>query len=246
MTMTDEIQILNDIDIVIETAIENAALLCEKEYSHEQIIEIMKTENDFEKQICLLKLKTLKSQEEADLLVFQLTGHHGLIREAAASKINEIILNGKYNELFLNKYAVDSFIKAVNDINPNICRLICVVIRHLLSDSNEFKNYFLMKLYKRFEEIFEELEKLKRSRLYTKQLFNLYWGLEALGILAPPVCVELESVLERAANMGDYTIREKAAMVLASLAETSTKLDKIKSQLKNDENFYVQRFAKAF
>lgn len=244
--MTDEIQILNDIDIEIETAIENAALLCEKEYSHEQIIEIMKTENDFEKQICILKLETLKSQEEADLLIFQLTGHHGLIREAAASKINEIILNGKYNELFLNKYAIDSYIKAVNDINPNICRLICAVIKHLLCDSNEFKNYFLTKLYKKFEEIFDELEKLKRSRLYTKKLFNLYWSLEALAIIEPFVCTKLEYVLEGASNLRDYTIREKAAMVLASLAETSAKLDEIKSKLKNDENFYVKRYSKDF
>ena len=83
--MTDNIQILNDI--------EKAAELCEKEYSHDEIISIMRTENDFEKQICILKLDTVISQEEVNLLVFQLTGHHGLIREAAAIKINELIQN---------------------------------------------------------------------------------------------------------------------------------------------------------
>ena len=38
--MTDELKILNEI--------ENAVALCEKNYSHEEIINVLKTENDFE------------------------------------------------------------------------------------------------------------------------------------------------------------------------------------------------------
>lgn len=236
--MTDNVQILNEI--------EKAAFLCEKEYSHEQIIDVMKTENDFEKQICILKLKTLKSQEEADLLVFQLTEHHGLIREASASKINEFILEKKLNSLFLNQYASEAFIKAVNDINPNICRLICAVLKPLFDTNEEEKRLFLNSLYRRFEKIFEELEHLKRSRLYTKKLFNLYWSLEALAMLEPEADEKLESVISVASSLRDYTIREKAAMVLSSLNVSSENLEKVKAKLKDDENFYVKRYAEAF
>lgn len=236
--MREDVQILNEI--------EKAAKLCEKSYTHTEIINMLKTENDFEKQICILKLEIINSQEEADLLVFQLTGHHGLIREAAAIKINEIILNGKYTNLFLNTYAIESLLKAVNDINPNICRLICAALPVLLEHKLKEKNLFLNKLYKRFEDVFDELERLKRSNMYTKKLFNLYWCLEALGSINPEISTELESVLDKSAGLRDYTIREKTAMVLSVMIDSSDKIERIKEKLKADENFYVKRYSKTF
>ena len=236
--MHDEIQILNEI--------EKAAGLCKKEYSHSDIIDVMKTENDFEKQICILKLQKLESQEEADLLIFQLTGHHGLIREAAAAKISEFILNNRFLELFLNEKALTSLLKTVNDINPNICRMICSALPNLLTDNNKEKQIFLKLLYQRFDEVFEELERLKRSNWYTKKLFNLYWCLEALAMTKPPVDIQLEKILEQASKIRDYTIREKTAFVLSKIESSSSKLNEIKSRLKTDDNFYVKRYSKAF
>lgn len=236
--MTEQIQIINDI--------EKAALLCEKEYSHDEIIDIMKTENDFEKQICILKLQTLNSQEEAELLVFQLTGHHGLIREATAIKINEFIQNPKYSHLFLTNYILDSLLKGVNDVNPNICRLICSILPILFENNDKEKEYFEQALYKKFFVIFDELEKLKRSTWYTKKLFNLYWSLEATAAINPAINKDLETILKQSASIRDYTIREKTAMVLSVLKDNSTVLDEIKEKLKNDENFYVKRYSQKF
>lgn len=236
--MSEEIQILNEI--------EKAAELCEKVYSHEELFDVIKTENDFEKQICLLKLEKLSTQEEADLLVFQLTGHHGLIREAAAIKINEFLQKKDFVDLFLNDYAVESFLKAVNDINPNICRLICAILPQLFLNNDEYKNRFLMLLYERFDFVFDELERLKRSNWYTKKLFNLYWCLEALALIDAKVDEKLESILSKSIKLRDYTIREKAAFVLVSLSETSGTIEELKEKLKADENFYVQRYASVF
>ena len=237
--MTDNIQILNDI--------EKAALLCEKDYSHDEIIDILKTEDDFEKQICILNLNTLKNQSEADLLVHQLTGHTSLIREAAASKICEFIqTNPLLKKLFLAEKILDDILKAVNDINPNICRMICAALPILFEEKTEKKGYFLNKLYRHFEDIFNELEKLKRSNWYTKKLFNLYWGLEALALLNPSVDERLECILCKAAAIKEYTIREKTAMVLALLPETSAKINEIKQNLKADTNFYVKRYSQSF
>ncbi len=235
--MTEEIQILNDI--------EKAAELCEKTYSHNEIISIMQTENDFEKQICILKLDKILSKEEAHLLVFQLTEHHGLIREAAAIKINEFIQNPKLKPLFQTQYVIESLLKGINDINPNICRLMCAILPTLLDDK-ELKKTFLTGLYRRFYEVYEELEKLKRSTWYTKKLFNLYWCLEALSSLKPQIDEDFEKIIEQAAKIKDYTIREKAAMVLSTITETSEKIEEIKNNLKNDENFYVRRYSQNF
>ena len=236
--MTKDLQILNEI--------EKAAQLCEKNYSHEEIIDVMKTENDFEKQICILKLDCLKNQEEAELLVFQLTEHHGLIREATAIKINEFILDSKYTQLFLTDYILESLLKGINDINPNICRMLCAVLPTLFTGATEKKSFFLNKLYSRFFVVFEELEKLKRSTWYTKKLFNLYWCLEALCAIEPNICENFEKVIETSANIRDYTIREKAAMVLAMTKDSSPQIDEIKNKLKNDENFYVRRYSQNF
>ena len=238
MTMEEELQIINEI--------EKAALLCEKEYSHSEIIDVIKTENDFEKQICLLKMDKLQTQAEADLLVFQLTGHHGLIREACAMKINEFVINFDLSHLFLTKNILESLLKGVNDINPNICRLICSIFPVLFKENTTQKEFFIKKLYERFFVIFEELEKLKRSNWYTKKLFNLYWCLEALALLEPPVSKTLENILQQSATIRDYTIREKTAFVLSVLKESSQILDEIKNKLKNDENFYVLRYSQNF
>ena len=123
--MTEEIQILKEI--------EKAALLCEKNYTREDIFNILKTPSDsdndidIEKQICILKLQDIKSSQEADLLMFHLTGHHGLIREKKKKKVNEFLKSEQYSDFFQTKENLNTLLKAVNDINPNICRLICEI-----------------------------------------------------------------------------------------------------------------------
>ena len=239
VTMTEDIQIIKEI--------EKAAALCEKQYTREDIFCVLNTPStdcpdiDVEKQICILKLDTINSQQEADLLVFHQTNHHGLIREACSQKINEFMKKADICVFFQTKEIHDTLLKAANDINPNICRAIIEILPYV----ND-KNYLLDKLYKRFDEVFEELEKLKRSNWYTKKLFNLYWCLEALHALNPPYDKRIENVLSKTSKFKDYTIREKTAMVLSALVYSSEVLNNIKSALKTDDNFYVRRYSRDF
>ena len=238
--MNKDVQMINK----IETDIEKAAKFCEKKYSTEEIFNILKIssidypEKDIEKQMCIFKIAEISSQEEADILVFHLTNHPALIREACANKINELLKQEKFCIFFQTKEIADSFLNAVNDINPNICRLIIEILPCLKE-----KEYFLTGLYKRIDYVFEELEKLKRSNWYTKKLFNLYWCLEALANLKAPVDKRLEKALIKAGNFKDYTIREKTAMVLHYIRETNPELETLKEKLKQDENFYVKRYS---
>lgn len=238
--MSENIQMINN----IETEIEKAVELCKKDYSRDdiwQILQINSSENpdiNIEKQICILKLDSVISQPEADLLVFHQTNHHGLIREATAQKINEFMKNSGFVQYFQTELISDTLLKAINDINPNICRLIIEILPKI-----ENKQYFLDNLYKRFEVVFDELDKLKRSNWYTKKLFNLYWCLESLAVLNAPVDERMESVLKRSVVFRDYTIREKTAMVVHYLSETSSCIAEIKSLLKQDDNYYVKRYS---
>lgn len=238
--MSENIQMINNIEKEIEKAVE----LCKKEYSRDDIWRILRIssaespEINIEKQICILKLDSVLSQSEAELLVFHQTNHHGLIREATAQKINEFMKDSEQVKYFQTETILDSLLKAVNDINPNICRLIIEILPKI-----ENKKYILDKLYQRFEFVFEELEKLKRSNWYTKKLFNLYWCLESLAVLKAPIDERLEGVLKRSVLIRDYTIREKTAMVIHYLSGTSPSVCEIKALLKQDENYYVKRYS---
>ena len=236
-TMNDEVQILNEI--------EKAAELCEKEYTRSEIFALLEIDSavnqemDIEKQICILKLADIRSVAEADILIHHLTGHHGLIREACAQKINDFFKTEEFAKFFQNQKTYDSLLKAVNDINPNICRLIVEILPYV-----EDKNYFLNNLYERFQVIFDELEKLKRSNWYTKKLFNLYWGLEALNSMCPPCDEKLKSVIEQCLKIREYTIREKTAMLLSNLDDKVEFVKKAREELSKDTNYYVLRYAK--
>lgn len=238
--MKENVQIRND----IETEIEKAVELCQKVYSRANILSIMQImsfeqpEINVEKQICILKLDDINSQEEADLLVFHLTNHHGLIREASAQKINEFMKHSAFVKFFQTETILDSLLKAINDINPNICRLIIEILPNI-----DNKDYFLAGLYKRFNIVFEEIEKLKRSNWYTKKLFNLYWCLEALATLNPQINENIESILLKAIKFREYTIREKVAMVLSCCYPITAAINDFRSVLKEDDNFYVKRYS---
>ena len=235
--MSEDIKILNEI--------EKAVKLCEKEYSRDEIFDLLKASSasnpqiDVEKQICILKLEDIRTQQEADVLVYHLTEHHGLIREACAHKINEFMQNPSLQNFFQTTEISDALLKAVNDINPNICRLIIDILPYLKD-----KKYFLNNLYNRFDVIFDELEKLKRSNWYTKKLFNLYWGLEALCALSPDCDSKLQNVLQQCLKIREYTIREKTAMLLDSLKSDKDFINQAKQLLAQDTNYYVKRYAK--
>ena len=75
---------------------ELACQLCKQNFSHDEITQALKDESIIKKQACILALNELKSQEDANLLIDNLTGQDGRIREVTAFKINELIKTHPY------------------------------------------------------------------------------------------------------------------------------------------------------
>ena len=75
-----------------ETLDENfaqALKLYETEYSHDELIRLLQNGNIVQKQIAALRLDGINSKSDADILISNLTGQDGKIREAVSLKLNE-------------------------------------------------------------------------------------------------------------------------------------------------------------
>ena len=211
---------------------------CEDNYSHEDIIEVLKSDDDIKKQFCLIELKSINNQEEANILVHNLTNHSGPIRETSAFKIGELIFQNEYKKYFQTKEIIDSFVKAITDINPSVSRYTVEFIKNI--DDVEY-------LYKRIiEEIIITLSKTdetvkNRSYVQNKKNFNLYWNLEAIIAISENISApkEIEEILQKTALFNDYTIREKTAKVASVL-----KIESVLNLLKDDDNVYVKKYLK--
>ena len=215
-----------------------ALTLCSESYTKEQLLCFLKDGNLPEKQFAALELSSVDNQDEADILMSNLTGCDGKIREAVAFKLRELIDN--HSDLFL-KYP-DIFANATIDINANICREIIDVLGYLKDDKN-FSEKYLEKVVLFINEALNTLDSFNfRDKKYTinKQLFKIYWCLEGLNVFAEYINEdELFSILNRCSQIQEYTIREKVALVLKNNAK-SDKLIDLKSKLKLDENYYVK------
>ena len=91
-------------------------------------------------------------------------------------------------------------------------------------------------------EAFKELDSfIFRDKKYVinKQLFKLYWCLEALKLFVNELPIKtLKPILERASEEREYTIREKVAQIVILLDDEC--LQDLKLKLQNDENYYVR------
>lgn len=234
-------------DTKILNEIENASELCKKHYTNEEILNVLDVsskrhpEIDVEKQICILKMTEIAAQSEANALVAHLTGHEGLVREAAAIKVNEFMKNPKYVGFFQRQKIADEFLWALTDVNPNVCRPITEVLP-LLTEKEHFKNL----LYYNTGVLMEEITNLKRknSHKYTKKIFTLYWFLEAFAKVAPEVDDRLDALIEAVVKVKDYTIREKLSNLINVLTDTSEAVEAAKAKLKRDCNYYVKKHSK--
>lgn len=224
----------------LDTNFEEALKMVERSFSHVECIELLKNGNIPQKQLAALRLDSINNLEEAKVLLFNLTGCDGKIREAVALKINQLLV--KSPEL-INYFATnpDVFAKASIDINANICRLVIDSVG-ILKVNKCFSEQYLALILQYIQSTFEELDKfIFRDKKYiiNKQLFKLYWCLEALRFFASDVQdEEIYKILERCSQEREYTIREQTAKILAVLK--SPCFDKIKIGLKSDENYYVR------
>lgn len=215
--------------------------MVEKDLTHDDLIELLKNGNIPEKQIAALKLDNVFNPEEATILIDNLTGCDGKIREAVALKSYEIVKNNPDKTCWFNQ--VKTFADATIDINANICRLVIDTVEILSKHNTDFSKKYLEYLLNFIDETFIALDKIEfRDKKYVinKQLFKLYWCLEGLKIFATEIPDEtLYPILKRVSLEREYTIREKAAQIVILLDANS--YNDIINTLSKDENYYVRQ-----
>ena len=225
-----------------ETLDENfaqALKLYEQSYSHEELIELLKTGNIVQKQIAALRLEKITSDKDATVLVDNLTGQDGKIREAVSLRLNEFMSNPKFLPYFCNIGNFDVFLDAIIDINANICRLV-VDSAKLLKKESDFTHIYEQRILEFTQDAFDELDKfIFRDKKYVinKQLFKLYWCLETLQNYYMEIDnIKLKQILEQGAAQSEYTIREKVAQIV----RLAGGFEDLKNKLEQDENYYVR------
>ncbi len=224
---------------------EKAFVLCNKTLEMEDVVNILEGSDDVEKQIALLQISDIENKMQAELVVRHLTGQDGPVREAAALKIRELLLEKKSLLMdFENFYTV--YVDAVCDVNPNISRFV-IEFLPLLKNRKLLYETLLSKIGQIYQRI-DNPDKAQKNFL-TVRLFNLYWLLEAIGTLMKydREGLDFEHLLvflDRALNFNDYTIDEKVARII-TLVEFSG-AEGLKKKLLSTGNFYVKRYFKEF
>ncbi len=230
-----------------ETLDENfkqALNLCENNYSHSELLEFLQSGNIVQKQLSALKLETINSQNEAQILVSNLVGQDGKIREAVSLRLNEFMSNPKTLVYFETPENYQIFLAAIIDINGNICRNVIGAISHL-KDNENFCNQFCQELVILTKDLLGKIEKddfFEGKYKVNKEVFKLYWCLETIYVFWDKIKFEdLKEIILRTKDIQEYTIREKAAKILTR-SFSDPELLKAKEALKNDSNYYVRRF----
>ena len=221
----------------LDTNFYQACEMCDKNFSHSELIEMLKNGNIPQKQIAALKLDGVYSNEEAQALIANLTGCDGKIREAVALRIYQILCENKNAGKFFNYPKV--FANATIDINANICRLV-VDSSCLMRSVSGFAKEYADEIVKFINEALKELDSfIYRDKKYiiNKQLFKLYWCLETLKNFQHQVdAAALSSLLQKCVQQKEYTIREKVAQIIMG----TDKYSEIRKKLMSDENYYVR------
>ena len=225
----------NDLDTNFKQAYE----LCEKNYSHDELLDMLKDGNIPQKQIAALKFDSVNNKNDVLALLNNLTGCDGKIREAVALKINSLLTKDEHTKELFAELSSKVFADATIDINANICRLI-INSAILLKNHIEFSTKYTNLILNYTNEALNELEKfIFRDKKYVinKQLFKLYWCLEAISEFYEYTNETiLEDIIKKCARQDEYTIREKAALIILK----TNKFSDIRNTLMNDENYYVR------
>lgn len=207
---------------------------------YKELVNLLLSDNIKEKHFAVLELDEIHSNEDAKLLVSNLIGQDGKVREAVAYKVNEFFQNPKYAKFFISEDIFNILLEGIMDINGNVCRQI--VGKCLKND--EFKKYLCGKLPTRINEILVNVEKLasnEKQYVISKRNFQLYWCLEALyNIVEGIEFAEIKNILIKTGEFSDYTIREKTAKILTKI--DNLEVNELKGKLKIDENYYVRRY----
>ncbi len=214
---------------------------CETAFSHKEIIEVLSSDDDIKKQLCILNLDELNNQLEADILVNNLTKHSGPVRETASYKILEFISSPDYNTFFQSEDIMNTFVSAVADINPSVSRNAVQILKYVQNT-----DYIYKSLIETINNILENIDNETKNRSYVqnKKNFSLYWNLEAIISIADKITAgnELVEILKETAKSADYTIREKTAKTARKFSCKNPAFLFVTDLLKNDVNIYVKKY----
>ncbi len=209
----------------------------QKEYGYDEIMKIISSEEEIEKQICIINLNYLASKQDGDALVSNLTGHPTPVREVTSFKILELLNQGKYADYFQDEKTLNLFLDAVIDINPSVSRNVVDILRYV-----DNKKYCLSALKPRIIKLIEEIKEVPKNKSYiaNKKNFSLYWYLEAVYVLFEEQHFDDDyiEILDICSRSDQYTIREKCAKIVSKFKNRS-ELKDILQRLQYDENFYV-------
>lgn len=243
-TLTEGLNLNSCYYETLEKNFNEAVALCESDFTHEELINMLENGNIPQKQIAALKLTEIKNATEANILLSNLTGQDGKIREAVSLRLAEFMNNPTMAVYFQSVNNYDIFLDAVVDINANICRNVISAISSL-KNNMEFTSYFCAHLSKMIFELIDKIEQFDvRDGKYkvNKELFKLYWCLECVYEFYEYFDINtLKSILKRTQYADEYTIREKTAKILSRNIKDS-ELDLIKAKLKQDSNYYVKKY----
>ncbi len=218
--------------------------LYETNYTHEELLEFLKNGNIVQKQFAALKLDTINSVEDAQILVSDLVGQDGKIREAVSLRLNEFMSDKNLIQYFQTTDNYNTFLQAIIDINANICRNVISAIINL-KNNDEFCNKFCTDLVNLSYELLDKIEQFNfQDGKYkvNKEVFKLYWCLETIYEFWDKInFTDLKQIILRSKAIEEYTIREKAAKIL-SRGFSDKDLISAQKELKNDRNYYVRRF----
>lgn len=220
-----------------------AVKYCARDYTHDDIITVLRSNDDIQKQLCLIELNMINSEEEAYILVNNLTGHCGPVRETAAYKILFLISKDDFKNFFQKKEIIDSFIKAITDINPSVSRYTVEIIKYI-KDSRYLYNEIIKEINNTLS--LTDTKTKNRSYVQNKKNFSLYWNLEAIISIADNISpsAELFDILITTAESNDYTIREKTAKAASIFSLKNPLFKDILKKLENDTNIYVRNYIK--
>ena len=190
---------------------EKSCEFCEKNYSNSELYEFLKNGSDMEKQLSALQIETVSTPDEAKILMSNLTGVDGKIREAVSFKLKCFMQDKDTAKIFNKSEFYDIFLDAVIDINGNICRNVISAITNLKDDEN-FSEYAKSAIIERSFAVLEKIKKFSykdKKYVKNKELFKLYWYLYALTIFDFDDKNNLLPLLKACSKVDEYTIQEK-------------------------------------
>ena len=227
---------------------ENAFEYIQKEFSPEEVKEILSGVDDIKKSAVILNLGDIINQEIADLLIFNLTNQSGPVREACAYKISEIINDNKI--YFQSQKTLDIIVASLNDVNPNVVRFMLNSLKFI-----DNKNYIFEELMKRILKLSDEIKNKNRrgkaeEHIFTKKCFKIYWALESIKVLIlkksdiiyadGKIRHDFFNLIKELSDFEEYTIREKVAQIVNTV--NSKEFDIVKDKLKKDSSYFVNRY----